>query len=78
MTNLEKYNRLFLNAFPITEAELPEARYQKTKRWDSYGHMGLISAIEETFGISMETLDVMDFSSYAKGRDVLAKYGVVL
>ena len=78
MTNLEKYNKLFLKAFPITEEELLEAKYQRTKCWDSLGHMELMSAMEETFGIRMETLDVMDFSSYEKGKTVLAKYGVEL
>ena len=78
MTNLEKYNKLFLKAFPITEEELPAARYQKTKRWDSLGHMELMAAMEETFGIQMQTLDVMDFSGYEKGKEVLAHYGVEL
>lgn len=78
MTNLEKYDRNFLNAFPITAEELPDARYQRTKQWNSLGHVQLISAMEETFCIQMETLDVMDFSSYEKGKEVLAKYGVEL
>lgn len=78
MTNLEKYDRNFLNTFPITAEELPEAKYHKTKRWSSLGHVQLISAMEETFGIQLETLDVMDFSSYEKGKEVLAKYGVEL
>ena len=78
MTNLEKYDKLFLKAFPITREELPAARYQKTKRWDSLGHMELMAAMEETFGIQMQTLDVMDFSGYEKGKEVLAHYGVEL
>ena len=76
MTNLEKYNKLFLNAFPITEEALSDAKYRRTERWDSVGHMELMSAMEEAFGISMDTLDVMDFSSYAMGKEVLARYGV--
>ena len=76
MTNLEKYNKLFMNAFPVTKEELPDAKYRRTDRWDSVGHMELMSAMEETFGIAMDTLDVMDFSSYAKGKEILAKYGV--
>ena len=76
MTNLEKYNKLFMNAFPVTEEELPDAKYRRTDRWDSVGHMELMSAMEETFGIAMDTLDVMDFSSYVKGKEILAKYGV--
>lgn len=76
MTNLEKYNKLFMEAFDITEEELPNATYRKTDHWDSLGHMELMTAMEETFCISMETLDVMDFSSYETGKTVLAKYGV--
>ena len=76
MTNLEKYNKLFLDAFPLTEGTLSNATYRKTPRWDSLAHMDLISSLEEAFCISMETLDVMDFSSYEKGKTVLAKYGV--
>ena len=78
MTNLEKYDRNFLNTFPITKETLPEARYLRTKDWTSLGHVQLISAMEETFGIQLETLDVMDFSSYEKGKEILAKYGVEL
>ena len=78
MTNLETYDKLFLKAFPIPREELPEARYLKTKRWDSLGHMELMSAMEEAFDIQLQTLDVMDFSSYEKGKEVLARYGVTL
>jgi acyl carrier protein len=42
----------------------------------SYGHMGLIAAIEEAFDITMETDDIIDFSSYKKGFEKLAKYGI--
>ena len=40
--------------------------------WDLMGDM------EETFKISIGTADVLDFSSYAKGKEILAKYGVEL
>ena len=35
-----------------------------------------MSAMEEVFGINLSTLDVLDFSSYEKGKEILAKYGV--
>ena len=38
--------------------------------------MDLMSAMEETFGISISTPDLLDFSSYEKGKEILAKYGV--
>ena len=40
--------------------------------------MEFMSALEEMFKISLSTLDVLDFSSYEKGKTILAKYGVEL
>lgn len=42
----------------------------------SLGHMDLIADLEEAFDIHMGTMDVMDFSSYEKGKEILKKYGV--
>ncbi|MCI7472076.1 MAG: acyl carrier protein [Clostridiales bacterium] len=78
MTNLERYNKLFLTSFPIEEADLPTLTYRGIKQWDSVGHMDLMSAMEETFDIGLSTMDVLDFSSYEKGKEILAKYGVEL
>ena len=38
--------------------------------------MTLISGLEEGFSISMETDDIVDFSSFKKGREILKKYSV--
>ena len=46
------------------------------EEWDSIGHMTLIAALEEKFKISIETDDIVDFSSYKKGREILQKYKV--
>ena len=46
--------------------------------WDSSAHMDLMGDMEETFKISIGTADVLDFSSYEKGKEILAKYGVEL
>ena len=35
-----------------------------------------IGSLEEAFGISMETDDIIDFSSYNKGLEILKKYKV--
>lgn len=78
MTNLEKYDRLFLTSFKVKPEELPGLKYQGIPLWDSLGHMDLMSDLEETFGISLGTVDVLDFSSYEKGKEILAKYGVEL
>ena len=40
------------------------------------GHMNLMEEMEDTFDISIDTPDVLAFSSNEKGMDILRKYGV--
>ena len=76
MTNLEKYNRAFMMNFRVSEKELPDVKYEGLGKWDSVGHMDLIADLEAAFDIEMDTKDVLDLSTYEKGKEVLAKYGV--
>ncbi len=76
MTNLEKYDNLFMKNFKLTKDQLPGLKYRGIKVWDSMGHMNLMEDMEDTFDISIDTPDVLAFSSYEKGMDVLRKYGV--
>ena len=78
MTNLEKYSNAFTETFEITEDQLAGLKYQDIAAWDSVGHMALIAALEDAFDIMMDTDDIIDFSSYEKGKEILAKtdYGV--
>ena len=80
MTNLEKYNQAFMETFEITEDKLAGLKYQDIEAWDSVGHMSLIAKLEEAFDIMMDTDDIIDFNSYEKGKELLAKaeYGVEL
>lgn len=78
MTNLEKYNNAFVTALNTTGDQLPGLNYQDIEGWDSVGHMQLIAELEDAFGIMMETDDIIDFSSYEKGQEILGKYGVSL
>lgn len=76
MSNLETYNHIFMEVFKVEAAILPDYKYQDTASWDSVGHMSMIAELEEAFGIMFETDDIIDFSSYAKGREILRKYEV--
>lgn len=78
MSNLEKYNQAFTDTFEIGEDQLEGLKYQDIAAWDSVGHMSLIAALEDAFDIMMDTDDIIDFSSYEKGKEILAKdeYGV--
>ena len=77
MTNLEKYNNVFIENLQITEDKLAGLKYQSVELWDSVGHMSLVAALEDAFDIMMETDDIIDFSSYEKGIEILKeKYDI--
>jgi acyl carrier protein len=77
MNNREKYDQIFMDCFLVQKSVLnDEFAYSCIKEWDSIGHMEMIAAIESTFDITMETDDIIDFSSYTKGAAILAKYGI--
>lgn len=73
MTNLEKYDQAFTEALEVTKEQLSGLEYQQIANWDSVGHMGLIAAIEDAFDIMIDTDDIIDFSSYEKGKEILSK-----
>ena len=76
MNNLEKYRNAFVEAFGVDEAEVDALAYQGIEAWDSVGHMGLIAALEDAFDIVFDTDDIIDFSSFEKGKEILKKYEV--
>lgn len=73
MTNLEKYNQAFMDTLELKEDQLNGLVYQSVALWDSVGHMTLVAALEDAFGIMMETDDIIDLSSYEKGKEILSK-----
>ncbi len=76
MTNLEKYNNAFTESLGITEDKLEGLTYQSIPEWDSVGHMQLIAALEDAFDIMIDTDDIIDLSSYEKGKELIAKYEI--
>ena len=77
MTNKDKYNKVFKDSFSVKEDHLNENLvYESIPDWDSVGHMGMITEIEEAFDITLETDDIIDFSSYQKGMKILQKYNI--
>ena len=78
MTNLEKYNAVFCETLSVKEAQLADLKYQGVPEWDSVGHMTLVAAIENAFDIMMEMDDIIDLSSYEKGKEILKNYDVEL
>lgn len=78
MTNLEKYNQVFVDTLEVDESQLADLKYQDVELWDSVGHMTLVANLEEAFDIMLETDDIIDLSSYEKGKEILSKnYDIV-
>lgn len=73
MTNYEKYVNAFVKTFSVTAEDAVKLEYQGISAWDSVGHMGLIAELEDTFDIMMDTDDIIDFSSFEKGKEILSK-----
>lgn len=77
MTNKEKYTKAFTDCFEISDEEAMTLEYQGVEAWDSVGHMDLVANVEDAFDIMLEADDIIDFSSYEKGMEILStKYGV--
>lgn len=77
MSNKEKYNNAFTDTLEIGEEKLNGLNYQDIETWDSIGHMNLIAVLEDSFDIMMDTDDIIAFSSYEKGMEILSSnYGV--
>lgn len=77
MKNKNKYVKIFTESLSIDKKKFSEnIKYNDVPEWDSIGHMTLMSALEDGFKISIDTDDVIDFSSFKKGIQILKKYKI--
>ncbi len=71
----EKLRAIFAESLGIDAAIVTDKLlYASIPQWDSVAHMALVAAIEEGFDIMIDTEDVIDMSSFAKAKDIVAKY----
>ncbi len=77
MSNKETYDKVFIESFSVEEKKLNDKLvYNSIETWDSIGHMQMIAELEDAFEIEFEMDDIINFSSYSIGVELLAKYGV--
>ena len=76
MSNQEKYLNAFVTTLEVSAEEAPSLVYGESRAWDSVGHMALVAALEDAFDIMMEMDDIIDLSSFEKGKEILRKYDV--
>ena len=77
--NKEKYNKIFCETFDLQESDLTEElEYNTIDTWDSIGHMAMVGGLEDEFGITFDTDDIVNFSSYNIGKDIMSKHGITI
>ena len=77
MKNTEKFKKIFVESLSLDNKDFKEnLKYNDVPEWDSIGHMTLMSGLEDGFKISLETDDIVDFSSFKKGMEILGKYKI--
>lgn len=79
MENLEKYNNAYVQVFGAKIEDLNDNYGKETvAEWDSVHQLSLISQFEESFDIMFDPEDIMEMTSYAKGKELLSKYDIIL
>ena len=78
MNNLEKYRSIFAEVFGVEEAVITDDfSKETTESWDSVHQLNTIALLEETFDILLDPEDIMEFTSFAAGKEILSKNGVM-
>lgn len=61
----ERLRAVFIEALDLgADADVESLKYRDIGAWDSVGHMSLVAAIEDEFGIRLETDQVIDLNSF--------------
>ena len=79
MSNIEKYNNAFVEVFGVEVSAL-SSNFNKDSvdGWDSVHQLNIIALLEESFDIMLDPEDIMELTSYEKGKELMAKYDVEL
>lgn len=76
MSNFEKLKKAFVEGLELPIEEVENATMESVEKWDSIGQMSLIAIIEDEFGIELEQEEVMRFTSFAAGVDILKNHNI--
>jgi acyl carrier protein len=71
----ERLKKVFAESLGIEEKKVTDdLKYNTIDEWDSVAHMTLVAEIEDEFDIMLDTDDIIDMSSFAKAKEIVAKY----
>ena len=79
MTNLEKYDEVFVEVFAVDKNALNENfNKENVESWDSIHQLNITANLEEVFDIMFEPEDIMAMTSYHAGKTILGQYNIEL
>lgn len=79
MTNLEKYDKVFMDILRVNNGDLNEKfTFKEIPQWDSVSHLSLISELEDVFDIMFDSEDILHYGSYENGKRILNRMGIKL
>lgn len=78
MTNIEIYKNCFVEGLELDMESVESATMESVERWDSIGQMSLVALLEDAFNIELDPDELMSFTSYSAGIQILKDHGVKL
>ena len=77
MTTLEQLVKIFADTFQVGTEQITDGFSSETvDSWDSITQLSLVTTVEDTFDIMLDTDDILDFKSFIKAKEIIAKYGI--
>ena len=76
MTNIGTYKNCFVEGLELGSESVENASMDTVENWDSIGQMGLVALVEDAFSIELEPEELMSFTSYEAGIEILKNHGV--
>ncbi len=77
MSVASRLRTVFVDTLELAEdVAVEQLKYRDIDQWDSLGHMTLVAAIEDEFGVQLDTEQVIDMNSFKVALDMLHGMGV--
>jgi acyl carrier protein len=69
-----RLRKIFGQLFPVDPTALADSdRRGELQGWDSLGHLDLVTALENEFGISIEAERALEIETFGEAKQVLAQ-----
>ena len=74
---LDRLKQAFVTALGLPEDyDVTGLEYRSIVEWDSLAHLTLVTTVEMTFDVMLDTTDVLGLSSFAACVAILKRHGI--